>query len=62
LLGLAGYDYIREEDGVWAVLAWLSILAYRNKKAGGDKLVTVEEMVTGHWHTCIRHYYRRYDL
>jgi phosphoglucomutase len=31
----------REKDGLWAVLAWLSILAYRNgeKKGGlGDKL------------------------
>ena len=34
----------REKDGLWAVLAWLSILAYRNgaKKEGlGDKLAKI---------------------
>jgi phosphoglucomutase len=56
-----GSDHIREKDGIWAVLAWLSILAYRNKQAGGDKLVTVEEIVTEHWNTYGRHYYTRYD-
>jgi phosphoglucomutase len=56
-----GSDHIREKDGIWAVLAWLSILAYRNKQAGGDKLVTVEEIVTEHWATYGRHYYTRYD-
>jgi len=56
-----GSDHIREKDGVWAVLAWLSILAYRNKQAGGVKLVTVEEIVTEHWNTYGRHYYTRYD-
>lgn len=25
-----GSDHVREKDGLWAVLAWLSILAYRN--------------------------------
>jgi phosphoglucomutase len=24
-----GSDHIREKDGIWAVLAWLSILAHR---------------------------------
>ncbi|XP_024365723.1 probable phosphoglucomutase, cytoplasmic 1 isoform X1 [Physcomitrium patens] len=56
-----GSDHIREKDGIWAVLAWLSILAHRNKQAGGDKLVTVEEIVTEHWNTYGRHYYTRYD-
>lgn len=26
-----GSDHIREKDGMWAVLAWLSILAHFNK-------------------------------
>lgn len=25
-----GSDHIREKDGVWAVLAWLSIMAHKN--------------------------------
>ena len=57
-----GSDHIREKDGIWAVLAWLSILAYKNKdNIGGDKLVTVEDIVRKHWSTYGRHYYTRYD-
>ncbi|KAK6931612.1 Alpha-D-phosphohexomutase, alpha/beta/alpha domain II [Dillenia turbinata] len=57
-----GSDHIREKDGIWAVLAWLSILAYRNKdNLDGDKLVTVEDIVREHWATYGRHYYTRYD-
>ncbi|XP_008775523.1 phosphoglucomutase, cytoplasmic 2 isoform X2 [Phoenix dactylifera] len=57
-----GSDHIREKDGIWAVLAWLSILAFRNKdKLDGEKLVTVEDIVLQHWATHGRHYYTRYD-
>ncbi|XVE72209.1 hypothetical protein DITRI_Ditri11bG0020900 [Diplodiscus trichospermus] len=52
-----GSDHIREK-----VLAWLSILAYKNKQnLNGDKLVTVEDIVRQHWATYGRHYYTRYD-
>ncbi|CAM8948138.1 hypothetical protein QQ045_017382 [Rhodiola kirilowii] len=57
-----GSDHIREKDGIWAVLAWLSILASKNKEnLGGGKLVTVEDIVRQHWATYGRHYYTRYD-
>jgi len=57
-----GSDHIREKDGIWAVLAWLSILAYKNKdNLGEEKLVTVEDIVRQHWATYGRHYYARYD-
>ncbi|KAL0296607.1 UNVERIFIED_CONTAM: Phosphoglucomutase, cytoplasmic [Sesamum radiatum] len=57
-----GSDHIREKDGIWAVLAWLSILAYKNKdNLGGGKLVSVEDIVRQHWSTYGRHYYTRYD-
>ncbi|XP_076951201.1 putative phosphoglucomutase, cytoplasmic 1 [Bidens hawaiensis] len=57
-----GSDHIREKDGIWAVLAWLSILAYKNKdNLDGGKLVTVEDIVKQHWATFGRHYYTRYD-
>ncbi|KAF6144626.1 hypothetical protein GIB67_006118 [Kingdonia uniflora] len=57
-----GSDHIREKDGIWAVLAWLSILAFKNKgNLGGEKLVTVEDIVRQHWATFGRHYYTRYD-
>jgi len=57
-----GSDHIREKDGIWAVLAWLSILAYKNREnLGGGKLVTVEDIVRNHWASYGRHYYTRYD-
>ncbi|XP_010427858.1 PREDICTED: probable phosphoglucomutase, cytoplasmic 2 isoform X1 [Camelina sativa] len=58
-----GSDHIREKDGIWAVLAWLSILAHKNKESleGDAKLVTVEDIVRQHWATYGRHYYTRYD-
>ncbi|ERM94147.1 hypothetical protein AMTRI_Chr04g188370 [Amborella trichopoda] len=57
-----GSDHIREKDGIWAVLAWLSIIAYRNKDSlDGRKLVSVEDIVRQHWATYGRHYYTRYD-
>ncbi|CAN1138260.1 Phosphoglucomutase, cytoplasmic [Linum perenne] len=57
-----GSDHIREKDGIWAVLAWLSILAYKNKdNLSGGKLVSVEDIVRKHWATYGRHYYTRYD-
>ncbi|KAJ4710023.1 Phosphoglucomutase [Melia azedarach] len=57
-----GSDHIREKDGIWAVLAWLSILAHKNKEnLDGGNLVTVEDIVRKHWATYGRHYYTRYD-
>lgn len=35
-------DHIREKDGIWAVLAWLRILAHRNENTEIGKLVGVE--------------------
>ncbi|CAG9329690.1 unnamed protein product [Blepharisma stoltei] len=54
-----GSDHIREKDGVWAVLAWLSVIAYKNKNS--DHLVGVEEIVRSHWQEYGRNYYMRYD-
>lgn len=48
-----GSDHIREKDGVWAVLAWLSILAKRKK--------TVEEILIDHWAKFGRNFFTRYD-
>merc|ERR1740123_1420868 len=54
-----GADHVREKDGMWAVLAWLQILACKSKEAG--KVVTVEEVATAHWKEFGRNYYARYD-
>ncbi|XP_059449890.1 phosphoglucomutase, chloroplastic isoform X1 [Corylus avellana] len=57
-----GSDHIREKDGIWAVLAWLSIIAYRNKdKKPGEKLVSVYDVVKEHWATYGRNFFSRYD-
>ncbi|KAI6672270.1 hypothetical protein NL676_000176 [Syzygium grande] len=57
-----GSDHIREKDGIWAVLAWLSILAYRNKdKKPGEQLVSVSDIAKEHWATYGRNFFSRYD-
>ncbi|XP_037537517.1 phosphoglucomutase-1-like isoform X2 [Nematolebias whitei] len=48
-----GGDHIREKDGLWAVLAWLSILS--------SKRQNVEDIVKGHWIKYGRNYFTRYD-
>lgn len=57
-----GADHVREKDGLWAVLAWLSILAKKNESIGdGESLVTVKDIVMGHWKKFGRNFYSRYD-
>lgn len=48
-----GSDHIREKDGMWALLAWLQILA--------EKKMGVEEIVTEHWAKYGRNVFTRYD-
>jgi phosphoglucomutase len=54
-----GADHVREKDGMWAVLAWLQILAAKSNKE--KKLVSVEDVTKEHWKTYGRNYYARYD-
>lgn len=56
-----GSNHVREKDGVWAVLAWLSILASENTDSS-KPLVTVEDIVTKHWTKYGRNYYCRWDF
>lgn len=48
-----GSNHVREKDGLWAVLLWLSILAARGESA--------LQIVTEHWATYGRNYYSRHD-
>ncbi|MBE7561607.1 alpha-D-glucose phosphate-specific phosphoglucomutase [Acidithiobacillus sp. HP-6] len=48
-----GSDHVREKDGLWAILAWLSVIA-----ATGQ---SVAEIVARHWQEFGRHYYTRHD-
>lgn len=55
-----GSDHIREKDGLWAVLCWLSILAYRNQDESAP-LVSVQNILEEFWSEYGRNYYSRYD-
>lgn len=48
-----GSNHIREKDGLWAVLCWLSLLA----KTGQ----TPDEALENHWQTYGRHHFNRFD-
>ncbi|ODN93521.1 phosphoglucomutase [Cryptococcus wingfieldii CBS 7118] len=53
-----GSDHIREKDGVWAVVAWLSILATANKETPG---VGIKEVQLQFWKKYGRSFFSRYD-
>ncbi|HEX7381382.1 MAG TPA: alpha-D-glucose phosphate-specific phosphoglucomutase, partial [Nevskiaceae bacterium] len=48
-----GSDHVREKDGLWAVLAWLNVLAVRN--------IPLPQLALEHWHKYGRHYFARHD-
>lgn len=53
-------NHIREKDGVWAVLCWLSILAEKNQNEN-SKLITVKDIAIEHYKKFGRNYYCRFD-
>jgi len=55
-----GGDHVREKDGMWAVLAWLQILAAKNADPS-KPLVSVKDVCLDHWKEYGRNYYARYD-
>lgn len=56
-----GSNHVREKDGLWAVLAWLQILADINKEKAEGQAVSIEQIVREHWMQYGRNYYQRYD-
>lgn len=57
-----GSDHVREKDGLWAILAWLSVIAERNvNKTQEGHFVGVEQIVREFWGAFGRNYYSRYD-
>ena len=57
-----GSDHVREKDGLWAVLSWMSILMKANENVpDGETLISVKEIVNKHWAKYGRHFYCRYD-
>ena len=49
-----GSDHIREKDGIWAFLAWLSILASSKK--------SVQQVIEEHWTNYGRNFFTRFIL
>ncbi|GAB6053329.1 alpha-D-glucose phosphate-specific phosphoglucomutase [Magnetospira thiophila] len=47
-------DHVREKDGLWAVLAWMNVLAARPGES-------VAQIVQDHWAKFGRNYYSRHD-
>ncbi|KDD74424.1 hypothetical protein H632_c1323p0 [Helicosporidium sp. ATCC 50920] len=57
-----GADHVREKDGLWAVLAWLSVLAQANEgRQPADRLLGVRDVVEAHWREYGRNFYARHD-
>ncbi|KAJ3274703.1 Phosphoglucomutase-2 [Terramyces sp. JEL0728] len=54
-----GSDHIREKDGLWAVLAWLSIVTHANSEKPGSSL---QDVLDHHYSVYGRNYFSRYDF
>ncbi|KAI0703224.1 phosphoglucomutase [Earliella scabrosa] len=55
-----GSDHIREKDGVWAVVAWLNILAFANKESPNE-FIGIKELLQKHYAVYGRSFFSRYD-
>lgn len=55
-----GSNHVREKDGLWAVLAWLQVIAARNPDAA-KPLVSAQDIVEQHWAQFGKNNYQRYD-
>ncbi|KAI6149527.1 hypothetical protein BKA82DRAFT_13503 [Pisolithus tinctorius] len=55
-----GSDHIREKDGLWAIVAWLNILAAANKESP-NKLIGIKELLQKHYSIYGRSFFSRYD-
>lgn len=54
-----GSDHIREKDGIWAIVAWLNIIAHVNQKQPGAS--GVRSIMMGFFQQYGRNYFTRYD-
>ncbi|GJQ13688.1 hypothetical protein GpartN1_g5479.t1 [Galdieria partita] len=56
-----GSNHIREKDGIFTALCWLSIISSKNEKQTIGSLISVEKIVMQHWETFGRNFFSRYD-
>ncbi|CCK68289.1 phosphoglucomutase PGM1 KNAG_0A06280 [Huiozyma naganishii CBS 8797] len=55
-----GSNHIREKDGLWAVVAWLNVLALYNKH-NPEKDASIKTVQEEFWHKYGRVFFTRYD-
>jgi len=55
-----GSDHIREKDGIWAIVAWLNIIAAANKNSP-NKLIGITELLQEFYGIYGRSFFSRYD-
>ncbi|KAI5288379.1 Phosphoglucomutase-2 [Ascosphaera aggregata] len=55
-----GSNHIREKDGLWAIVAWLNIIAGVGK-ANPEKSVSIATIQQDFWKTYGRNFFTRYD-
>ncbi|OAX39614.1 Phosphoglucomutase, first 3 domain-containing protein [Rhizopogon vinicolor AM-OR11-026] len=55
-----GSDHIREKDGIWAIIAWLNIIAAANKELPNE-LIGIKELLMKHYAIYGRSFFSRYD-
>ncbi|KAF8269854.1 hypothetical protein EI94DRAFT_1771132 [Lactarius quietus] len=56
-----GSDHIREKDGLWAVIAWLNIIAAATKQDKSGKVWGIREILNRHYAKYGRSFFSRYD-
>ncbi|KAJ1930282.1 hypothetical protein IWQ60_000463 [Tieghemiomyces parasiticus] len=54
-----GSDHIREKDGLWAILAWLNVIAHISEERGTT--VGIRDLMDQHYQSYGRNYFTRYD-
>lgn len=53
--------HIRGQDSLWAVIAWLNIIAAANKESKSDKVIGINEILQDHYKKYGRSVFSRYD-
>ncbi|CAH02489.1 uncharacterized protein KLLA0_B12694g [Kluyveromyces lactis] len=56
-----GSNHVREKDGVWAIMAWLNILAIYNQRFP-NKEASIKSIQTDFWQKYGRTFFTRYDF
>ncbi|KAL9633205.1 MAG: hypothetical protein Q9204_003492 [Flavoplaca sp. TL-2023a] len=56
-----GSNHIREKDGLWAVVAWLNIIAGVAKEKPDNETPSIASIQTDFWKTYGRTFFTRYD-